>query len=229
MNSMKSDLEFRIQFGRFHEFIGIVNQNWQMRNANKTHRKPCSCFLRYAEWSKKSFRCGISIFCPLIRKPPSFVDFPRLLLLAFCLLDFEWCVPLLLLDKLRLLVELFVVTIAVWDSDTSRLDNDLLVNDNFSVVDSRKLLGEFKFAVVCVCSVAVTIVRVELPSDKSSAVVWEASLVTATTLKLFVVVLTNEVILESENTERKRKGGFSLNFLEAWLQNFSPRRGLWRL
>lgn len=79
---------------------------------------------------------------------------------------------LLLLDKLEFFVELLgemIVELLVSDSDTSRLDNDLLVNDNFSVVSSGKLLGEF--AVVCASSVTVTVVKVELSSDKISAVV----------------------------------------------------------
>lgn len=63
-----------------------------------------------------------------------------------------------------------IVELLVKDSDTSRLDNnDLSVNDNFSVVSSRKLLGEL--AVVCFSSVAVTVVNVGLPSDNASAVV----------------------------------------------------------
>lgn len=124
--------------------------------------------------------------------------------------------PLLLADKLRLFVELFVVTIAellVSDSDTSRLDNnDLLVSDNFSVVCSATLLGGL--AVAGVCSVAVTVLEVELKSDKSAAVVRKAS-VEASQSKPLVVVFSNEVVLESAENKKKPKGGwkFSLNFL----------------
>lgn len=77
---------------------------------------------------------------------------------------------MLLLVKLELVEFLgeMIAELLVSDSDTSRLDNDLLVNDNFSVVSSGKLLGEF--AVVFASSVAVTVVKVELSSDKISAV-----------------------------------------------------------
>lgn len=79
---------------------------------------------------------------------------------------------MLLLRKLEFWFELLgemIAELLVSDSDTSRLANDLLVNDNFSVVSSGKLLGEF--AVVCASSVTVTVVKVELSSDKISAVV----------------------------------------------------------
>lgn len=77
---------------------------------------------------------------------------------------------MLLLVKLEFVKFLgeMIAELLVSDSDTSRLDNDLLVNDNFSVVSSGKLLGEF--AVVCASSVTVTVVKVELSSDKISAV-----------------------------------------------------------
>lgn len=168
------------------------------------YRKPCSCVLRYAEWSKKSFKCGISIFWPVTLTPPP-VDLTRLLLLVRCLLvDFEWCVPLLLFDKLWLFVELFVtfVELLVKDSDTSRLDNnDLSLNDNFSVVSSRKLLGEFTVVWVG-CSVGVNVVSDEFPSDKVSAVA-EWTSVVATRPKM-LVVLCNEVFLESRRQKRKQ-------------------------
>lgn len=58
----------------------------------------------------------------------------------------------------------------VSDSDTSRLGcNDLLVNDNFSVVSSRRLLGEF--TVVWICSVGTDVVSDELSSDAITVVV----------------------------------------------------------
>jgi hypothetical protein len=77
----------------------------------------------------------------------------------------------------------------VRDSDTSRLDNnDLLVNDNFSVVSSRKLLGEITAAVD---TVGVRVVaNDELPSDKGSGVVGWASVDVG--LKLFVIWSSEE-------------------------------------
>jgi hypothetical protein len=166
-------------------------------NPCKAYRKPCSCFLRYAEWSKKSFKCGISIFCPVTRTPPP-DDLTMLLLLVRCLfVDFEWCVLLLLFDKLWLFVELFVtiVELLVRDSDTSRLgNNDLSVNDNFSVISSGKLLGEF--TVVWVDSFGANVVNVEVPSDKVSAVV-EWGTVAAMRPKLLSVWCNEELFLES--------------------------------
>lgn len=170
-----------------------------------TYRNPCSCFLRYAEWSKKSFKCGISIFCPLTRTPPSFDDLTKLLLFIRCLfVDFGWWVLLLVrLEFVEFLGEM-IAELLVSDSDTSRLDNDLLVNDNFSVVSSGTLLGEL--AVVCASSLAVTVVKVELSSDKISAVAWTVA--ASERLKLLVVVvLCNEVILESGKQKEAKSGG----------------------
>lgn len=117
-------------------------------------------------------------------------------------MDFDWCVLLLLFEKLGLFVEWFV-ELLVKDSDTSRLDNnDLLVNDNFSVVSSRKLLGEF--AVVCACSVTARVVNVELSSDKISAFGVDGATVGAMRLEL-LVVLYNEVVLESGKGRNNRK------------------------
>lgn len=77
---------------------------------------------------------------------------------------------MLLLVKLEFVKFLgeMIAELLVSDSDTSRLGNDLLVSDNFSVVSSGKLLGGF--AVVFASSVTVTVVKVELSSDKISAV-----------------------------------------------------------
>lgn len=188
---------------------GIFLQNTIKANENRvkqTHRKPCSCSLRYAEWSKKSFNCGISIFCPLTLTPPP-DDLTKLLLLVRCLfVDFTWCVLLLLFDKLWLFVELFVtiVELLVRDSDTSRLgNNDLLVNDNFSVVSSGELLGEL--SVACISSVTVIVVNVGFSSDKTSAVVVvKLTSVVAMRPELFVV-LCNEEILESGKAETDLK------------------------
>lgn len=102
-----------------------------------------------------------------------------------------------------------IVELLVRDSDTSRLgNNDLLVNDNFSVVSSGELLGEL--AVASNNSTIVVVVIVGFPSDKTSAVVvvvivveYAASVV-AMKLELFVV-LCNEVILESEKENKKRE------------------------
>lgn len=163
------------------------------------HRKPCSCVLRYTEWSKKSFNCGISIFCPLTRTPPP-DDFAMLLLFVRCLLvDFGWCVPpLLLFDELWLFAELFV-ELLVSDSDTSRLGcKDLLVNDNFSVVSSSRLLGGF--TVVWVCSFGINVVSNEFPSATTSAVVTCDSVVAMRPVS--VVVRGSEIFLESETVRR---------------------------
>ena len=97
-----------------------------------------------------------------------------------------------------------IVELLVKDSDTSRLDNnDLLVNDNFSVVSSRKLLGEFSAAVV---TVDVKVVAAdELPTDKSCAVVEWASV--AGRPKLFVI-WSNDVFLESREIKKEEKNKF---------------------
>lgn len=119
---------------------------------NFPHRKPCSCFFRYSEWSKKLFNCGISIFCPLTRIPPPLLlcVFTRLLLLPRSFVAFEWC-TVELFDIRGLLLSSGLddaVAGSMWAESlvTFESASDLFDNDNFSVVNSRKLLGELVVA-----------------------------------------------------------------------------------
>jgi hypothetical protein len=88
----------------------------------------------------------------------------------------------------------------VRDSDTSRLDNnDLLVNDNFSVVSSRKLFGEITAAVVVDVRVAA---NVELLSDENSGVIVWSSVTVG--LKLFVIWSSEEFFVSAGKIKRKK-------------------------
>lgn len=182
---------FRLINFSAHPLIDETKQ-LELFTMRKTYRKPCSCVLRYTEWSKKSFRCGISIFCPLILTPPPDTLF-ILLLFVRCLLlvDFEWNDVLFVRLWLFVVLLVTIVELLVRDSDTSRLNNnDLLVNDNFSVVNSSRLLGEL--AVVWLSSDAVTVVKVELTSDKFSVAVEWTSFAVAVGPKLLVVLCNVE-------------------------------------
>jgi hypothetical protein len=97
-----------------------------------------------------------------------------------------------------------IVELLVSDSDTSRLDNnDLLVNDNFSVVSSRKLLGDFTAAVVTVG--VKFVVNDEIPSDKSFTVVVEWGSVAADGSPKLLVVWSNDVFIESEKVQNEKE------------------------
>lgn len=111
-------------------------------------------------------------------------------------MDLVWC------ELFGLVAKSPADELIVRDSETSRLDNiDLLGNDNFSVVNSRRLLGEF--AVVCVCSENL---ELELRSDKLCIEVGSASVATTRPERL-----SNVVVLKS-GISRTRK--FSLHNIE---------------
>lgn len=85
-------------------------------------------------------------------------------------------------------------------SDTIPFDKDLLVNDNFSVVSSGKLLAvEFMVDWGCFCTVAV--VKLELSSDNVSTFIGVDSM-SSNRSKLLVGVLSNEIIWKSKGWQK---------------------------